>query len=101
MAHSLERSFAGHNDEIYVTMQGANEFSCTGNLKDWDRTARLKEIRTPSRYIAGALGSETSVRATTLFHGAARLGDGHLSREFTHADLRRAAQIPEGGARFH
>src|SRR3984893_15583795 len=32
---------------------------------------------------------------------AARLGHGHLSREFTHAHLRRAGQIPEGGARFH
>jgi proline iminopeptidase len=51
-------------------MQGANEFSCTGNLKDWDRTARLKEIKTPSLYIAGRLGSETSVRATTLCHNA-------------------------------
>jgi proline iminopeptidase len=67
---SLERSFAGHNDEVYVTMQGTNEFSCTGNLKDWDRTARLKEIKTPSLYIAGRLGSETSVRATTLCHNA-------------------------------
>jgi proline iminopeptidase len=67
---SLERSFAGHNDEVYVTMQGTNEFTCTGNLKDWDRTARLKEIRTPSLYIAGRLGSETSVRATTICHNA-------------------------------
>ena len=67
---SLERSFAAHNDEIYVTMQGKNEFSCTGNLKDWDRTARLKEIKAPSLYIAGRLGSETSVRATTLCHNA-------------------------------
>jgi len=51
-------------------MQGTNEFSCTGNLKDWDRTARLKEIKTPSLYIAGRLRSETSVRATTLCHNA-------------------------------
>ncbi|MGB6561143.1 MAG: hypothetical protein WBE69_00915, partial [Candidatus Binataceae bacterium] len=67
---SLERSFAGHNDEVYVAMQGPHEFTCTGNLKDWDRTARLKEIKTPSLYIAGRLGSETSVRATTICHNA-------------------------------
>ena len=67
---SLERSFAGHNDEVYVAMQGTNEFTCTGNLKDWDRTARLREIKTPSLYIAGRLGSETSVRATTICHNA-------------------------------
>jgi proline iminopeptidase len=67
---SLERSFAGHNDEVYVTMQGANEFSCTGNLKDWDETARLKEIKTPALFIAGRRGSETSPRATALCHNA-------------------------------
>jgi proline iminopeptidase len=66
---SLERSFAGHNDEVYVTMQGANEFSCTGNLKNWDETARLKEIKIPSLYITGP-GSETSPRATAICHKA-------------------------------
>ncbi len=65
----LERAFAGHNDEIYATMQGSNEFTCTGNLKDWDRTARLKEIKTPSLYIAGRF-DETSPRATALCHSA-------------------------------
>ena len=66
---SLERSFAAHNDEVYVTMQGPNEFSCTGNLKDWDETARLKEIKTPALYISGRY-SETSPRATALCHKA-------------------------------
>jgi len=65
----LERAFKEHNDEIYVTMQGANEFTCTGNLKDWDRTARLKEIKTPALYIAGRF-DETSPRATALCHKA-------------------------------
>jgi proline iminopeptidase len=66
---SLERSFAAHNDEVYVTMQGANEFSCTGNLKDWDETARLNEIKIPALYITGP-GSETSPRATAICHKA-------------------------------
>ena len=66
---SMERAFAGHNDEIYVTMQGSNEFTVTGNLKDWDRTARLKEIKTPALYIAGRF-DETSPRATAICHNA-------------------------------
>jgi proline iminopeptidase len=66
---ALERAFAGHNDEIYVTMQGSNEFTVTGNLKDWDRTARLNEIKTPALYIAGRF-DETSPRATALCHNA-------------------------------
>lgn len=65
----LERALAAHNDEVYVTMQGPNEFTCTGNLKDWDRTARLKEIKTPALFIAGRF-DETSPRATALCHNA-------------------------------
>jgi proline iminopeptidase len=65
----VERAFAGHNDEIYVTMQGSNEFTVTGNLKDYDQTAHLKEIKTPALYIAGRF-DETSPRATALCHNA-------------------------------
>lgn len=65
----IERAFAGHNDEVYVTMQGTNEFTATGNLKDWDRTARLKEIKVPALFIAGRF-DETSPRATALCHNA-------------------------------
>jgi proline iminopeptidase len=65
----LERAFAGHNDEIYDTMQGPNEFTFTGNLKDWERTVRLKEIKVPALYLAGRY-DETSPRATRLCHDA-------------------------------
>lgn len=65
----LERSLSAHNDEVYVTMQGPNEFTCTGNLKDWDRTTRLQEIKLPTLYIAGRFG-ETTPRATALCHKA-------------------------------
>jgi proline iminopeptidase len=67
--NSVERAFAGRNDDIYVTMQGSNEFTVAGNLKDWDQTAHLKEIKTPALYIAGRF-DETSPRATALCHNA-------------------------------
>lgn len=66
---AVERAFAGANEAVYVTMQGPNEFTCTGNLKDWDQTARLKEIKSPALYIAGRF-DETSPRATALCHQA-------------------------------
>ncbi len=66
---AVERAFAGANEEVYVTMQGPNELTCTGNLKDWDQTARLKEIKPPALYIAGRF-DETSPRATALCHNA-------------------------------
>jgi proline iminopeptidase len=34
------------NEKIYNQMQGKSEFEVTGNLKDWDRWDRLREIRT-------------------------------------------------------
>jgi pimeloyl-ACP methyl ester carboxylesterase len=52
------------------TATAVNDCSFIQMDVDWDRTARLKEIKTPSIYIAGALGSETSVRATTICHNA-------------------------------
>jgi proline iminopeptidase len=45
---SLQKAFAGINTEIYQTMQGPNEFTPTGNLKDWDRWASLPKISAPT-----------------------------------------------------
>jgi proline iminopeptidase len=33
------------NEKIYNQMQGKSEFEVTGNLKDWERWDRLKEIK--------------------------------------------------------
>ncbi len=41
------------NPVPYETIQGPNEFTITGNLKDWDRTARLGEIRVPTLITCG------------------------------------------------
>lgn len=38
---------------VYVHMWGTNEFTSTGNLKDYDRTADLKNISVPTLYTAG------------------------------------------------
>lgn len=35
-----------HN-QVYETINGPNEFTTIGNLRYWDRTSRLHEIRTP------------------------------------------------------
>jgi proline iminopeptidase len=49
----VEDSFAGFNPAVYGTMWGPSEFYATGNLKDYDRTARLREIRVPVLFTAG------------------------------------------------
>jgi proline-specific peptidase len=38
---------------VYETMQGPNEFTFTGNLKDWDRTDRLGELSVPTLITVG------------------------------------------------
>ncbi|MDF1505756.1 proline iminopeptidase-family hydrolase [Roseisolibacter sp. H3M3-2] len=41
------------NDRMYRAMWGPSEFSATGTLRDYDRTARLGELRLPVLLMAG------------------------------------------------
>lgn len=41
----VTRAFRLANEKIYNQMQGKSEFEVTGNLKDWERWDRLREIR--------------------------------------------------------
>jgi proline-specific peptidase len=49
----LERSLAKAGMQTYETMWGPSDFHVTGNLRDWDVTARLHEITVPTLFIAG------------------------------------------------
>jgi proline iminopeptidase len=49
----LEESLQHVALPVYTTMWGPNEFACTGNLGDWDRTDRLGEIRVPTLIVCG------------------------------------------------
>ncbi|GLK72323.1 hypothetical protein KHC23_00055 [Ancylobacter dichloromethanicus] len=40
----VQRALEGINPDIYLTMQGPNEFLPTGNLKTWDRWADLSKL---------------------------------------------------------
>jgi proline-specific peptidase len=69
--------------DAYRTMWGANEFTVTGNLKRWDRTARLGEIATPTLVTCGRHDEATPACAETLRRGipGARL---HVFEESAH-----------------
>jgi proline iminopeptidase len=49
----LRRSLADWNMGPYVTMQGPNEFTYTGNMRDWNRVPDMHAIRIPCLVIAG------------------------------------------------
>ena len=53
------RMFAAMNRKVYETMWGPSEFLATGNLKDWDVTARLGEIDVPTLLISGRYDEAT------------------------------------------
>jgi proline iminopeptidase len=47
----IQRSLSGLNTDIYRQLQGPNEFTPTGELKNWDRWADLHRIATPTLVI--------------------------------------------------
>lgn len=51
---------------VYLTMNGPNEFTVVGNLKGWDRTSRLGEIRAPTLITVGRYDEITPNCAETL-----------------------------------
>ena len=65
---NVQRTFAGlaEHPDVYLTMQGPNEFVITGTLKRWDITDRLREIDVPTLITAGAHDEFTPPQAEAL-----------------------------------
>lgn len=63
----MQRSMAGMGHAVYATMWGSSEFSCTGLLRDFDRTDRLHEITVPTLFTCGRY-DECTPEATLWFH---------------------------------
>jgi proline iminopeptidase len=54
---------------VYLTMNGPNEFTIIGNLKDWDIRARLPEIHVPTLVTVGKYDEVTPKIAETIHNG--------------------------------
>jgi proline-specific peptidase len=54
------------SNSAYRTLQGPNELVITGNLKDWDRTERLGELKLPVLVTVGRYDEATPACAATL-----------------------------------
>jgi len=69
----VQRSFAGiaEHPDVYMTMQGPNEFVITGTLRTWDITGRLEEIDVPTLITAGGHDEFTPFQAAALHAGIA------------------------------
>jgi proline-specific peptidase len=56
-------------NQVYLTMNGPNEFTTIGNLKDWERRDRLHEICVPTLITVGGHDEVPLACAQTLQHG--------------------------------
>ena len=69
------------DNQVYETMNGPNEFLVIGNLRTWDRIARLGEIRARTLITVGRYDELSPTCAETLHHGIA----GSRVVEFAHS----------------
>ena len=65
------RTFAKleENPDVYLHMQGPNEFVITGTFKDWDITGRLGEIDVPTLVTSGRHDECTPKQAEIVHRG--------------------------------
>lgn len=65
----VTRTMNGVSTPVYWTMNGPNEFTIIGTLKDWDITARLPEIKVPTLVTVGRYDEVTPKVAETIHRG--------------------------------
>ncbi len=65
---SLMRSLDDWNMAVYGTMQGPNEFTFTGNYKDWSRLAELHLIAVPALVVCGQHDELTPACSMRMHH---------------------------------
>lgn len=71
MPSGVARTFAalGENPDVYMHMQGPNEFVIVGTLKEWDIRDRLGEIDVPTLFTSGRHDECTPMQAEIVHRG--------------------------------
>jgi len=64
----VRRSLDDWNMEVYGTMQGPNEFTFTGNYKDWNRLADMPGIAEPALILCGLHDELTPACSMRMHH---------------------------------
>ena len=65
----LLESMTNMSAPVYTTMWGPNEFTCTGNLMEFDRTGRLGEIAVPTLIVCGRHDEVVPACSETMHRG--------------------------------
>lgn len=79
-----EREFG---KDVYEFMWGPSEFYPTGNLKAYDRTSRLGEIRVPTLFTCGRY-DEATPESTGFYHGLVPGSKFEVLEHSSHSPLR-------------
>lgn len=79
----LEESIAGWNMDPYKAMQGPNEFTYTGNMRDWNRIPALPSIAAPCLVLAGEF-DELPPSCSARMHAALPNSELVIFRECSH-----------------
>ncbi|MEP0322723.1 proline iminopeptidase-family hydrolase [Bauldia litoralis] len=64
----LRRSLDDWNMDVYGTMQGPNEFTFTGNYKDWSRLSEMHRIDEPTLIMCGMHDELTPACSMRMHH---------------------------------
>jgi proline-specific peptidase len=75
-------------NQVYLTMNGPTEFDVIGPLRDWDRTADLSRIESPTLVTVGRFDEITPACAQTIVDGiaGARLAVFEQSGHYAHEE---------------
>lgn len=80
---ALNRSLDDWNMGPYQTMQGPNEFTYTGNMKDWNRISDMHQINVPVLVMVGQ-HDELTVACSEKMHRAVPNSHIHVFRNSSH-----------------
>jgi proline iminopeptidase len=62
----LQRSLAGLNRQVYATLWGLNEFTCTGTRRFWNRLGDLHRVQQPCLVLVGLHDESTPAVAASI-----------------------------------
>lgn len=79
----LAADFAHVNTEVYETMWGPAEFYATGNLKDYDATPWLGELRIPALFTCGRF-DEATPESTAFYRSLVPEAESHVFESSAH-----------------
>ncbi len=80
---ALNRSLDDWNMGPYETMQGPNEFTYTGNMKDWNRVPDMHRITQPALVLVGQY-DELTPACSAKMHQAMPNSEIHVFRNSSH-----------------